>query len=282
MIIDGKEVAAQLREEFQEQVESFSKERGYVPGLATVLVGDDAASATYVRSKHRASKKVGIQSFEHQLPGDVAQADLIELVTRLGNDLEVSGILVQLPLPEGLDEHAVIQAIPPSKDVDGLHPMSQANLFQGKPGLRPCTPLGIMRLLESSGTELTGARAVVVGRSLLVGKPIALMLLEAQATVTICHSRTKDLAREVGSADVLIAAIGRPEFIPGGWIREGSTVIDVGINRIADGSLVGDVEFDGAKDRAAAITPVPGGVGPMTVAMLMQNTLNAARIQADL
>lgn len=245
--------------------------------MATVLVGDDPASATYVRSKHKACAEVGVQSFGIELPANTSQAQLLDTVHELNGRADVHGILVQLPLPKHIDENVIIEALRPEKDVDGLHPINQARLVQGRPGMRPCTPLGCMDLLDRVGIDLKGARAVVVGRSLLVGKPVAFMLLERHATVTICHSRTRDLAAEVGSADVLIAAIGRPQFIQGSWIKPGSVVIDVGINRIADRRLVGDVDFEPARERAAHITPVPGGVGLMTVAMLMQNTLTAAR-----
>jgi len=281
-IIDGKAIAAQVRAEVQQEVASFLNTHGRAPGLATVLVGDNPASATYVRSKRKACAEVGIASFPHELPAATSQGDLLALVGELNRRPEVSGILVQLPLPGHIDSDAIIEALHPHKDVDGLHPISQAYLVQGRPGLRPCTPLGVMRLIDSTGFDLKGARAVVVGRSNLVGKPVAFLLLERHATVTICHSRTRDLAREVGEADVLIAALGLPQFIRGEWIRRGALVIDVGINRIAgESKLVGDVEFDTACERAQAITPVPGGVGPMTVAMLMRNTLAAARLQAQ-
>lgn len=274
--IDGKAVARAVREEVRSRVEEFRRLHDVVPGLATVLVGDDPASHTYVRNKQKACAEVGITSFGHQLPASTTQDELIELVRELNRRPEVDGILVQLPLPTGLDANAVIDAIDPRKDVDGLHPESQAKLMAGRPGLRPCTPLGILRLIDSTGEKMIGKRAVVVGRSLLVGKPVALMLLERHATVTLCHSRTQDLAAEVGRAEILVAAIGREEMIRGGWVAEGSVVIDVGTNRRADGRLVGDVEFAVASQRAAHITPVPGGVGPMTIAMLLSNTVDAA------
>jgi len=275
-LIDGKATAARVRAEVQEEVAAFVREHGHAPGLATVLVGDNPASATYVRSKHKACAEVGIISFASELPAHATQDQLIDTVHALNARAEVNGILVQLPLPGHLDTDAVIEAISPGKDVDGLHPLSQARLVQGRPGMRPCTPLGVMRLLDETGVTLKGARAVVVGRSNLVGKPVAFMLLERHATVTICHSRTRDLAAEVANADVLVAALGLPELIRGEWIRPGSAVIDVGINRVGN-RLVGDVEFAAAQERAAFITPVPGGVGPMTVAMLMRNTVAAAR-----
>jgi len=278
--IDGKAVAAAVRGEVRERVARLAG-RGIVPGLATVLVGDDPASQVYVGSKERACREVGMASFGHRLPASTAQAELLELVHGLGRDPRVHGILVQLPLPEGLDAQAVIEAIPPPKDVDGLHPVSQGHLMAGQPGLRPCTPLGVMRLLDEVGATLRGARAVVVGRSLLVGKPVAFLLLERHATVTMCHSRTADLAGEVGNADILVAAAGQEGLVRGDWVKPGAVVIDVGINRGADGKVRGDVEFGPAAERASHITPVPGGVGPMTVAMLLSNTVTAAeRIQA--
>jgi methylenetetrahydrofolate dehydrogenase (NADP+) / methenyltetrahydrofolate cyclohydrolase len=273
--IDGKAVAAAVRGEVRERVARLAG-RGIVPGLATVLVGDDVASQVYVGSKERACREVGMASFGHRLPASTAQAELLELVHGLGHDARVHGILVQLPLPDGLDAQAVIEAIPPAKDVDGLHPVSQGHLMAGQPGLRPCTPLGVMRLLDEVGAPLRGARAVVVGRSLLVGKPVAFLLLERHATVTMCHSRTADLAGEVGNADVLVAAAGQEGLVRGEWVKPGSVVIDVGINRGADGKVRGDVEFGPAAERASHITPVPGGVGPMTVAMLLANTVTAA------
>ena len=276
-IIDGKAEAQRVRDETAAAVAAFRAEFGIAPGLATVLVGDDPASATYVRNKRRACAAVGMESFSHELPASTSQGELLDLVRQLNRRRDVHGILVQLPLPQGIDAGAVLRVIDPEKDVDGLHPLNQARLVAGEDGLRPCTPLGVMRLLDRSGAELRGARAVVVGRSNLVGKPVAFLLLERHATVTICHSRTRDLAGEVARADVLIAAIGRPLFIRGEWIQPGSTVIDVGINRLDDGRLVGDVEFEAARARAAAITPVPGGVGPMTIAMLLANTVRAAR-----
>ena len=273
--IDGKAVAATVRGEVRERVGQLAQ-RETVPGLATVLVGDDPASHLYVGSKERACREVGIRSFGHQLPASTSQAELLALVGKLGRDPNVHGILVQLPLPAGLDAQQVIEALPPEKDVDGLHPVSQGRLMAGQPGLRPCTPLGVMRLLAEVGASLRGARAVVVGRSLLVGKPVALLLLEQHATVTMCHSRTVDLAAEVGQADVLVAAAGQPGLVRGEWVRRGAVVIDVGVNRAPDGKVRGDVEFAVAAERASHITPVPGGVGPMTVAMLLSNTVTAA------
>lgn len=278
-IIDGKAVAAAIRTAVRDEVAAFRREHGAVPGLATVLVGADPASASYVRGKRKACGEVGLYSEGHELGQETTQAALLECVQALNRRREIHGILVQLPLPAHIDPAAIIDAVDPDKDVDGLHPISQARLVMGRDGLRPCTPLGVMHLIDSCGVELKGARAVVAGRSNLVGKPVAFMLLERHATLTICHSRTRDLAAEIGRAEVLVAAIGRPEMIRGDWIRPGSIVIDVGINRTADGRLIGDVEFAAARERAAFITPVPGGVGPMTVAMLMRNTLAAARRQ---
>ena len=275
-IIDGKSVAQVVRGEVTARVAEFRTKFGRAPGLATVLVGADPASVTYVRNKRRASVECGIESFAHELPDTTSSSELLALVRRLNEQPEVHGILVQLPLPAAIDSEAVVDAIDPEKDVDGLHPRNQARLVLGRPGLRPCTPLGVMRLLDSKDVALAGARAVVIGRSNLVGKPLAFLLLERHATVAICHSRTRDLAEEVARADVVVAAIGRPRHVRGEWIRPGAVVIDVGINRTADGKLVGDVDFETARERAGAITPVPGGVGPMTIAMLLSNTVEAA------
>jgi len=273
--IDGKAVAAAVREEVRERVARLAA-RGIVPGLAAILVGDDPASRVYVGNKEKACADAGIRSFRHRLPASTPEGELLALVARLGRDPEVHGILVQLPLPPPLRAPAVIEALAPEKDVDGLHLVNQGRLLAGLPGLRPCTPLGILRLIDTTGGVLGGAHAVVVGRSVLVGKPVALLLLERHATVTLCHSRTADLPREVGRAQVLIAATGQPGLIRGEWIRPGAVVIDVGINRGPDGKLCGDVEFEPARERAGFITPVPGGVGPMTVAMLLANTVTAA------
>jgi len=273
--LDGKAVAAAVRREVQDRVARL-KGAGLEPGLATVLVGDDPASRVYVGNKERACGEVGIRSHGHRLAATATQSELLGLVRDLGRRADVHGILVQLPLPSHLDAQAVIQALPPEKDVDGLHPVNQGLLMAGQPGARPCTPLGVMRLIDETGIVLTGRHAAVVGRSVLVGKPVALMLLERHATVTICHSRTRDLAEEVGRADVVVAATGQAGLVRGAWIRPGAVVIDVGINRGADGKLCGDVEFAPAAARAAFITPVPGGVGPMTVAMLLANTVAAA------
>ena len=273
--IDGKAVAVAVRNEVRERVGRLAA-RGIVPGLATILVGDDPASRLYVGNKERACEEVGLRSFGHRLAATTPEAELIGLVRDLGRRTDVHGILVQLPLPGRLDAQRVIETLPPGKDVDGLHPENQGRLLAGQPGLRPCTPLGVMRLLDETGVQLKGARAAIVGRSVLVGKPVALLLLERHATVTMCHSRTADLSAEVGRADVVVAATGQAGLVRGAWIRPGAVVIDVGINRGPDGKLCGDVEFVVARERASWITPVPGGVGPMTVAMLLSNTVTAA------
>jgi methylenetetrahydrofolate dehydrogenase (NADP+)/methenyltetrahydrofolate cyclohydrolase len=275
-IIDGKQVAAQVRSEVAAGVKQLTS-RGVTPGLTVVRVGDDPASAVYVRGKRKDSEEVGFHSVEHHLPATAAQGELMDLVADLNEDPSVHGILVQLPLPKGLDERAVLEAIDPGKDADGFHPYNVGALSIGLPGPRPCTPAGIMRLLREAGCDPKGKHALVVGRSNIVGKPMAMMLLEAHATVTVAHSRTADLAGEVARADVLVAAIGKPELIRGSWVKPGAVVIDVGMNRLENGKLVGDVEYGAAAERAAAITPVPGGVGPMTRAMLLVNTLALAR-----
>lgn len=287
-LIDGKSIATEIREEVGRGVEALLADGGPRPGLATVLVGDNPASHTYVRAKRKASAEVGIESFGHELPATASQAEVEDLVGKLNEDPSVHGILVQLPLPAGLDEEAVLKAISIEKDVDGFHPLNIGRLAQkGRdPLFVPCTPAGCLVLLKKSGAQLDGANAVVVGRSNIVGMPAALLLVKENATVTICHSRTKDLAGVCRSADVLIAAIGRPRMIKGSWIKPGAHVIDVGINRVEDSStksgyrLVGDVDFEEAVEVAGAITPVPGGVGPMTIALLLQNTLRSASRRA--
>jgi methylenetetrahydrofolate dehydrogenase (NADP+)/methenyltetrahydrofolate cyclohydrolase len=242
-----------------------------------VLVGEDPASQVYVRNKERAAAKAGIEGRVHRLPAETTEADLLTLIFELNGDDHIDGILVQLPLPDHLHDQTIIDAIDPAKDVDGLHPFNAGLLVVGRKGLRPCTPSGCMRMLEHVACDPKGKRALVLGRSTLVGKPIALMLLEKHATVTIAHSRTIDLADRVRESDIVIAAVGRANLVKGDWIKEGAVVIDVGINRLDDGSLTGDVDFDGAKERASHITPVPGGVGPMTIAMLLSNTVDAAQ-----
>ena len=282
MIIDGKAIAAKVRAEVKAQVGEIEARAGVKPGLALVRVGNDPASEVYVRGKVKACLETGMQGFEHILPEQTTQADLLALVRKLNADPRVHGVLVQLPLPRQIDAGAVLEALAPQKDVDGFGPHSAGALFSGRPGLRPCTPLGILRLLDEAQAELSGARALVIGRSNIVGKPVALLLLERNATVTLAHSRTAGLAEEVGRADVLVAAIGRAEMIKGAWVKPGATVIDVGMNRNAAGKLCGDVEFAAAAERARAITPVPGGVGPMTIAYLLSNTIQAAKAQLGL
>jgi methylenetetrahydrofolate dehydrogenase (NADP+)/methenyltetrahydrofolate cyclohydrolase len=271
-LIDGRVVAATMRAELAARIATLA----FRPRLAVVLVGDDPASAVYVRNKDRAAQSVGIEARTIRLPAATGQAELMAVVAGLNADPGIDGILVQLPLPSGLDTQAVIQSIDPAKDVDGLTPANAGLLALGQPALVACTPLGVMKLLAHAGVALRGARAVVLGRSVLVGKPVAALLTAADATVTIAHSRTRDLEAECRRADVLVAAVGRPEMVRGSWIAEGCVVIDVGINRLADGRLVGDVAFDECAARARAITPVPGGVGPMTIACLLENTLTAS------
>jgi methylenetetrahydrofolate dehydrogenase (NADP+) / methenyltetrahydrofolate cyclohydrolase len=278
-VIDGKALAARVRGEVAEGVAEFAAQHGRPPGLATILIGDDPASAIYVGSKQKVTGEVGMRGFDHRLPADVPREEVVALIERLNADPEVSGILCQLPVPDHLDGVELTGLIDPRKDVDGLTPVSAGLLALGRDGLRPCTPLGAMLLLEEAGAELEGAEAVVVGRSNLFGKPMAQLLLAANATVTTCHSRTHDLPAVCRRADVLIAAVGRDRMVKGEWIKPGATVIDVGINRSDDG-LHGDVDFDEAVAVAGAITPVPGGVGPMTIACLLRNTLQAARMAA--
>ena len=281
-VIDGKAFAAQLRERVGVQAAKFEEQAGRKAGLAVVLVGEDPASQVYVRSKHKATVAANMESFEHRLPADTSDADLLALVERLNNDAAVDGILVQLPLPGHLDEQAVIAAISPDKDVDGFHVINAGRLAVGQTGFVPCTPLGCMMLLADRLGDLSGLEAVVIGRSNIVGKPMAQLLLDANATVTIAHSRTKDLPGVVRRADIVVAAVGRPEMVKGDWLKDGATIIDVGINRLPPepgsdkGRLVGDVDYATARNVASAITPVPGGVGPMTIAVLLRNTLVAA------
>ena len=275
-MIDGKAVAAEVRARVADEVREFEAEHGRAPGLATVLVGEDPASRVYVGNKIKACEEAGIRSIHHGLAEETGEDELRELVTELGDDDSVDGILVQMPLPDGIDADQVIEAIPAAKDVDGLTATSAGLLAQGRPGLVPCTPQGVMELLRAAGTTVEGAEAVIVGRSMLVGRPLAALLTNASATVTICHSRTRDLGEVCRRADILVAAVGSPRLVRGDWVKPGATVIDVGINRSGEG-LTGDVDFDEAAKVAGAITPVPGGVGPMTIAMLLGNTLAAAR-----
>ncbi len=280
-LIDGKALGAALRARVAEDVRQLKESRGITPGLAVVLVGDDPASEIYVRNKEKAVAEAGMASFPHHLPANTSQDELLALIGRLNADAAVHGILVQLPLPETMDAGTVLMAVDPRKDVDGFHPVNAGLLASGRPGLAPCTPLGCMRLIQEVESQPEGLNAVVVGRSNIVGKPVAQLLLAANCTVTIAHSRTRDLPDVCARADILVAAVGRPQMIKGSWIKDGAIVIDVGINRIArpggQSGLTGDVEFDAAKERARAITPVPGGVGPMTIACLMANTLKAAK-----
>ena len=275
-IIDGKAIAARLRESIAADVAQL-KAGGTVPGLAVVLVGEDPASRVYVSMKEKACAQAGIYSDEHKLLAETSEAELLALIDELNRNSRIDGILVQLPLPKHIDESRVLEAISPAKDVDGFHPYNVGRLVTGNPLFQPCTPYGVMKMLEFTGVDLTGKEVVMVGRSNIVGKPVALMCLAQNATVTLCHSRTRDLAEQVGRADVLIAAVGRPEMIKGDWIKEGAVVIDVGVNRVGEKKLVGDVEFETALKRAGAITPVPGGVGPMTITMLLYNTVESAR-----
>ena len=275
-LIDGKAIAARVRGEVAATAAELRR-RGLVPCLAVVLVGEDPASAVYVKAKTKAAREAGVEVSDHKLPATTTQAELLALVKQLNDDAAIDGILVQMPLPKQIDSDVIIRAIDPAKDVDGLHPMSLGNLAGGKPTFVSCTPKGCMRMLREVNAELAGARAVVLGRSVLVGKPMALLLQNANATVTTCHSKTRDLAGEVRRADIVVAAIGRPELVRGDWIQDGAVVLDVGINRMPDGKLIGDVEFQAAAQRARAITPVPGGVGPMTIACLLENTVEATQ-----
>jgi methylenetetrahydrofolate dehydrogenase (NADP+)/methenyltetrahydrofolate cyclohydrolase len=279
-LIDGKAAAAAIRAEVAERVADFVQRTGRPPGLATVLVGEDPASAVYVRSKNRSTAEAGMAGFAHNLPDTTSEAELLQLVADLNADERVDGILVQLPLPAQIDATGVIETIEPGKDVDGFHPMNAGRLATGLPSLVPCTPFGCLHLLKAELGSLAGLDAVVIGRSNIVGKPMAQLLIAESATVTVAHSKTRDLPGVVRRADVVVAAVGRPEMVRGDWIKPGAVVIDVGINRVptedGKGRLVGDVAFDEAAEVAAAITPVPGGVGPMTIAMLMRNTLVAA------
>lgn len=284
-IIDGKAIAEEMRQEIADQASQLKLEVGLAPGLAAVLVGEDPASATYVRMKRRACEKVGIESFGHELPADASQEEVEELVRELGEDPKVHGILVQLPLPDHIDEESVLNTVPLEKDVDGFHPVNIGRLTMKnrEPLFIPCTPHGVIELLEQAGAKFEGAEAVVLGRSNIVGLPVAMLLLHRNCTTTICHSRTKDLPAVTSEADILIAAVGRPEMVKADWVKPGAYVIDVGTNRVDDVSakrgyrLTGDVDFDEVKEVAGALSPSPGGVGPMTITMLLQNTLRSAQ-----
>ncbi|MDE5897018.1 MAG: bifunctional methylenetetrahydrofolate dehydrogenase/methenyltetrahydrofolate cyclohydrolase FolD [Clostridia bacterium] len=275
-VIDGKRTAAAVRAELKERVRAFEEKCGTKIGLAVILVGQDPASQVYVRNKIKACEEVGIRSFAHYLPETVSQGGVLKLVSALAGDASVHGILVQLPLPGHLNEEELLAAIPPEKDVDGFCAENLGLLAQNRAGTVACTPLGVMELLKRYRVSVSGKRAVVLGRSNIVGRPMALLLLNADATVTICHSKTGNLKEECSRADILVAAIGKPRFVTADMVKDGAVVIDVGINRDADGSLCGDVDFDAVKDKVSYITPVPGGVGPMTIAMLLENTVNAA------
>ncbi|MDD2431591.1 MAG: bifunctional methylenetetrahydrofolate dehydrogenase/methenyltetrahydrofolate cyclohydrolase FolD [Firmicutes bacterium] len=279
LIIDGKALAKEKRVKIATEVEDL-KQKGVTPGLAVVLVGEDPASQIYVRNKHRACEEVGIYSKEITLPESTSEDELLELIDDLNNDKSIDGILVQLPLPRHIDPDQVILRISPDKDVDGFHPVNAGRLFTGQEGFFPCTPLAVMEIIKSAGVDLNGKEAVVVGRSNIVGKPVAMLLLRENATVTICHSRTKNLAEVCKRADVLVAAVGRAEMITADYIKEGAVVIDVGINRVGEKKVVGDVAFAEVKEKVAYITPVPGGVGPMTITMLLHNTLLSAQKRA--
>ena len=286
-IIDGKRIAETIRGELATEIEKLKNEHGVTPGLATVLVGENPASEVYVRMKNKAAHAIGVFSEQHNLPADVPEEELLKLVEDLNLNDKIHGILVQLPLPDHIDEHKILNAILPEKDVDGFHPVNMGKLLIGEKGFRPCTPFGVQKMLVYSGIEIEGAKVVVVGRSNIVGKPIANMLLqkqdEANATVTVCHSRTKDLPSVTREADILIAAMGRPEFITADMVGDGAVVIDVGVNRVDDASskrgykLVGDVKFDEVSKKCKAISPVPGGVGPMTITMLLYNTVESVK-----
>ncbi len=274
-IIDGKVISSRLREEIAREVEQLKKAVGRPPGLSVILVGEDPASQIYVRNKEKTAKELGFKSEVIRFPDTISENDLLRKIEELNNDQSVDGILVQLPLPEHIDEFKVTLTIAPEKDVDGFHPVNMGRLLIGKPYLVPCTPLGIIKMLDYEGIEIEGKKAVIIGRSNIVGKPVAILLLQRNATVTICHSRTRNLPDIVREADILVAAVGKAKFVKGDWIKEGAVVIDVGINRDENGKLVGDVDFEEAQKKASHITPVPGGVGPMTITMLMYNTLQA-------
>ncbi|MFA5561031.1 MAG: bifunctional methylenetetrahydrofolate dehydrogenase/methenyltetrahydrofolate cyclohydrolase FolD [Eubacteriales bacterium] len=277
MNIDGKQLSGQLRQQIAADTASFVRERGYAPALTVIIVGDDQASATYVRNKGRACEEVGMRSTIIALPASTTEAALIALVKELNLDREVHGILVQLPLPAHIDPGRIIDTISPDKDVDALHPFNVGRLVQGNPTFLPCTPAGILAMLDAYHIDIAGKHCVIIGRSNIVGKPLALLMLHRNATVTVCHSKTKDLAALTRQADILVAAVGKEKLLRGDMVKEGAVVIDVGMNRNSEGKLCGDADYDTVNPRAAAITPVPGGVGPMTITMLLQNTLRAAR-----
>lgn len=278
-LIDGKAVSARVKEEVRKETEALAETYGKRPGLAVVIVGNDPASRVYVNNKKKACETVGFQSFEYALPEDTTQEELLGLVETLNADPHVNGILVQLPVPRQIDDKAIINAISPEKDVDAFHPSNVGRIMIGEYAFLPCTPAGVMELIDSTGTEISGKKCVVIGRSNIVGKPMAMLLLHRSGTVTICHSRTQDLASVTREADILVAAVGKANFVTADMVKEGAVVIDVGMNRLENGKLCGDVDFEAVSPKASWITPVPGGVGPMTIAMLMRNTLTAFKAQ---
>lgn len=277
-IIDGKRISAEIRAEIKEQTEAFKAERGYAPGLAVIIVGEDPASQVYVRNKKRACDEVGFYSESYELPAETTQDELLSLIDRLNADENIHGILCQLPLPRHLDETAVLLKIKPEKDVDAFHPYNVGKIMIGDYNFLPCTPAGVMALIKRSGIEVAGKNCVVIGRSNIVGKPMAMLLLHANGTVTVCHSKTRDIKKICAEADILVAGVGKANFVTADMVKEGAVIIDVGINRLDSGKLCGDVDFCEVEPKASYITPVPGGVGPMTITMLMQNTLTAAKI----
>jgi methylenetetrahydrofolate dehydrogenase (NADP+)/methenyltetrahydrofolate cyclohydrolase len=281
VIIDGKALSAKIREELKREVDDLAG-RGIVPGLTVVLVGDDPASQVYVRNKAKSCEQIGIRSEVIRLPGDTPEDQLLGVIDGLNRNPDVHGILVQLPLPDHISEEKVLLAISPEKDVDGFHPVNVGNLSIGRDAFLPCTPAGCIELIRSTGTDIAGRHAVVIGRSNIVGKPMAMLLLREHATVTVCHSRTKDIEDVVCRADIVVAAVGRPNLVKKHWIKPGALVLDVGVNRLPDGKLTGDVDFESVKETAGFITPVPGGVGPMTITMLLKNTIKAAKKAAGL
>ena len=276
-LIDGKSLALSIREQIGKDVAQLAEQANVTPGLAAILVGDDPASAIYVKNKKTACGKAGIYAEENKLPASTTQSELLALIEKMNADPKIHGILVQLPLPKHINSKVILESVSPEKDVDGFHPYNVGRLVAAEPVFVPCTPKGVMRMIQSTGLPIEGKRAVIIGRSNIVGKPVALLLMHSNATVTVCHSRTKDLPSVCREADILVAAIGRAHFVTGDMIKKGAIVIDVGINRLEDGRLVGDVDFEAAKEQAGWITPVPGGVGPMTIAMLLQNTLESAK-----
>lgn len=278
-LIDGKEIARQVRAEVKGRVKAFSEKYGKTPALCVILAGDNPASKVYVASKEKACGWVGIRSVAKKFSSDITEKELIDEIQKLNQDPDINGILVQLPLPKGINEENVLRAVAPEKDVDGFHPMNAGELMRAGAALEPCTPAGCIELLKRAGVELSGANAVVIGRSNIVGKPIAMMLLRENCTVTICHSKTKNMKEILKNADIVVSAMGRPKAVTGDMLKAGAAVIDVGINRLEDGSIVGDVDFESASEVCGAITPVPGGVGPMTIAFLLKNTMTASEMQ---